>query len=189
MASTTTYKRLLLLLIVASVMFSCGYDTKTINVDGRYSVDVPQTFKKVKDLNDAASLQCEDAVRKLYTIVIDEPKDALSTSLQNASLYDKYTDDLNGYSQLIIDGLDASVSVKEMPPFEEATINGLKARILSFEGVSSGTPIYWKLAFIEGNTRYYQVMVWTEAGRRGKQEAKMAAIINSFKDTDKTKRR
>ena len=189
MAFTTTLKRLPLLLFIAFLVLSCGQETKTMNVEGRYSIDLPESFKKSKELNDDASLGYEDPLRELYVIVIDEPKDALESSLEINSLYDTYTNDLKGYSQLIIDGMDSSVSVKEMPPFKDTVINGLKAREVSFEGVSSGYRVYWKLAFIEGKSRYYQIMVWTEAGRRKKQEAKMAAIINSFKDTDKSKSR
>lgn len=187
MKLTSTFKRLSLLLFIAVLALSCGQEIQTVNIEHRYSLDMPKTFKPAKGLNEDASLQYQDPVRELYVIVIDEPKDVLATSLEANSLYDAYSNDLKGYSQLIIDGMDSSVSVKEMPPFEDTVINGMKAKLVSFEGVSSGYRIYWKLAFIEGKNRFYQVMVWTETARRKKHEAKMTGIINSFKDTDKSK--
>jgi uncharacterized protein YhfF len=142
----------------------------------------------VRDLNEEASLQYQNTIEELYVLVIDEPKTALAMALEQTSL-NNYTNDLEGYSKLITNGMDASISVKKMPDFEDTTINGLKARLLSFEGLSSGNRVYWKLAFIEGNNRYYQIMLWTEADSRKKHEKEMTAIINSFKETDKSKKR
>ena len=178
-----------LIFFTASLLTSCGEEVHTVAVKDLYTVEMPESFKKVTDLNAEASLQYQNNIKGIYAIVIDEPKEALEVALEQNSLHDKYNNDLKGYSQLITDGMDSSISVKKMPDFEDATINGLKARVLSFEGLSSGYAVYWKLAFIEGNNRYYQIMVWTEAKSSNKYEEQMAAIINSFKETDKSKKR
>lgn len=181
--------KIFLFFFSAALFISCGEDVRTVAIDGRYTLELPANFKKVTDLNAEASLQYQNTFEELYTIVIDEPKEALAKALEQNSLYDSYSNDLEGYSRLISDGMDSSISVKKMPDFEETTINGLKARLLSFEGLSSGNRVYWKLAFIEGNNRYYQIMVWTLADSRKKHEKEMTAIINSFKETDKSKKR
>lgn len=178
-----------LLLLLAALLTSCGENLHTVTIENRYTLDLPVDYKKVDDLNEEASLQYQNTVKQLYVIVIDEPKTALASALAENSLDDSYTNDLEGYSKLITNGMDTSISIKKMPDFKDSTINGLKARLLSFEGLSSGNRVYWKLAFIEGNNRYYQIMVWTEADSRKKYEDEMAAIINSFKETDKSKKR
>lgn len=183
--------RTLLLLFSASLLLSCGKEKElqTVNIGNRYTIEVPVSYKKVKDLNEEASLQYQNALKEIYVIVIDEDKEVLAKAIDNNSLYDTYSNDLNGYSRLITDGMDASISVKKMPAFKDTIINGLTARVLSFDGLSSGYHVYWKLAFIEGNNRFYQVMVWTDFKNRNKSEKEMAAIINSFKETDKSKSR
>jgi hypothetical protein len=181
--------RAFVLLIAVSAAISCGNDLQTVTVKGKYTIELPSNFKETSDLNKAASLQYQNVVKDIYAIVIDEPKEALGYALEQNSLYDMYPNDLKGYSKLITDGMEASISIKKMPDFEDTTINGLKARILSFEGLSSGHQVYWKLAFVEGNNTYYQIMVWTSAASRQKYEKEMTAIINSFEETDKSKKR
>ncbi len=181
--------KILLLIAATALLASCGPDLQTVTIKDRYTIALPDTYKKVKDLNEEASLQYQNSVKGIYVIVIDEEKEALGRAIDNNSLYDTYNNDLNGYSRLITDGMDASISVKKMPAFKETTINEHNARVLSFQGIASGTHVYWKLAFIEGNNRFYQIMVWTEADNRSKYEKEMAAIINSFKETDKSKSR
>lgn len=178
-----------LLLFITVLATSCEESLHTVTIENRYTLDLPADYKKVDDLNEEASLQYQNTIKELYVIVIDEPKTALASALAENSLDDSYTNDLEGYSKLITNGMDTSISIKKMPDFKDSTINGLKTRLLSFEGLSSGNRVYWKLAFIEGNNRYYQIMVWTEAESRKKYEAEMAAIINSFKETDKSKKR
>jgi hypothetical protein len=170
------------LLLTLLSLASCKNDFQTINVEDRYQVDVPASLQKVTDLNKEASLQFQNDVEAFYVIVIDEPKTAFTKAINDNGLQDTYTNDLTGYSKLITDGLDNSISVKNMPAFQELTIDGNKTRELSFEGVSSGNHVYWKLAFIEGQDHYYQIMVWTEADNKGKYEKKMNTIVNSFKE-------
>lgn len=172
------------------MLVSCnGKDNapQTVKVEGKYSIDLPKFLEKTNDLNKEASLQYQNQIKEFYAIVIDEPKTALTNALEQNSLSGLYGNDLEGYSRLITDGMDKSIKIKKMPDFKDTTINGAKARLLSFEGVNQGYRIYWNLAFVEGNNRYYQIMVWTKAESKGKYKKEMTAIINSFKETDKSK--
>lgn len=177
------------LLLAVSLLSSCKKETQTIAIEGRYTIEVPVSLTKTKSLNEEASLQYQDNLNDLYLIVIDEPKTTFTKALEKNSLETAYKHDLEGYSKLITDGMESSITIKKFPDFEETTINGLKARLLSFEGLSSGYKVYWKLAFIEGNDTYYQIMVWTQADKRKKFEKEMTAIIDSFKETDKSTKR
>jgi len=179
--------RALVLLPAFLLLISCNKNTQTVNVDNRYTLEVPADFKQVNDLNKEASLQYQNTLKELYVIVIDEPKTAFTAAINDNGLSDTYSNTLEGYSKLITDGMDSSIAVKKMPDFIDKTIHELKARELSFEGLSSGNQVYWKLAFIEGNNRYYQIMVWTLADNHNKHEKKMQAIVDSFTETDKSK--
>lgn len=187
--SIGTKAKVIYFLLVVSLLTSCKDKMQTVNSDGDYTMELPLSFTKVNDLNDEASIQYLNTFKELYVIVIDEPKTELIKALKKNSLETTYSNDLKGYSKLIVDGMDASIAVEKLPDFKDTTINGLNARLLSFEGLSSGNRVYWKLAFIEGNNNYHQVMVWTKAEKQKKYEKEMAAIINSFKETDKSKKK
>lgn len=172
------------LLLAVGLLTSCKDEMQTVNSNGKYTIELPASFTKVQDLNDEASVQYQNTFKELYVIIIDEPKTELIKALKKNSLETTYSNDLKGYSSLIVDGMDSSISVEKLPEFEDATINGHNARLLSFEGLSSGNRVYWKLAFIEGDKDYHQIMVWTQAEKQKKYEKEMTAIINSFKETD-----
>lgn len=187
--SIGTKAKVIYFLLVVSLLTSCKDKMQTVNSDGDYTMELPLSFTKANDLNDGASLQYQNTFKELYIIVIDEPKTELIKALKKNLLETTYGNDLKGYSELIVDGMDASIAVEKLPDFKDTTINGLNARLLSFEGLTSGNRVYWKLAFIEGNNNYHQIMVWTKAENQKKYEKEMAAIINSFKETDKSKKK
>ncbi|MNK10907.1 hypothetical protein D3C87_289400 [compost metagenome] len=187
--SIGTKEKVIYFLLVVSLLTSCKDKMQTVNSDGDYTMELPLSFTKANDLNDGASLQYQNTFKELYVIVIDEPKTELIKALKKNSLETTYNNDLKGYSELIVDGMDASIAVEKLPDFKDTTINGLNARLLSFEGLTSGNRVYWKLAFIEGNNNYHQIMIWTKAENQKKYEKEMAAIINSFKETDKSKKK
>ncbi|PZR21582.1 MAG: hypothetical protein DI539_07650 [Flavobacterium psychrophilum] len=176
--------RSVLVLLLSTVFFiSCEQTTTTAHVGNRYTLELPNHFIRTGDINKDASVQYENRVKNIFVIGIDETKDVVSADIAKKKLSDTYPSTLEGYSQLILDGMETSIAKKQLPPFEETKIGGLKARIISFEGVSSGNRVYWKIGFIEGPNRFYQIMVWTDAENRSSYEKEMAGIINSFKQT------
>jgi hypothetical protein len=180
--------RLIAVLLFFFVVSCGGESSQTINIEGRYRLTLPEWMTVTKDLNEDASLQYQSTAKEFYAIVIDEPKANLQKVLAENNLSDDYSSNLKGYSQFIIDGMDRSISVDKIPPFAETSIQGLPARELSFEGLSSGYKVYWKLAFIEGKDHYYQVMVWTLAQNQKKYEKEMNTIVKSFTETNKGKK-
>lgn len=108
--------------------------------------------------------------------------------LDENELYDIYPNNLGGYVKLVTENFKEGFSLSELPAVKDTKINGLAAKTMSFEGRVEGLPkIYYKMAFIEGRNRYYQVMTWTLATRKDKHEATMLKIIGSFKETDKSR--
>lgn len=180
--------KILLFISLAWLVVSCGEEgTQTIKIGGLYAIDVPASMDKTTELNEQASLQYQNTIDELYIIVIDESKSQLDLALEQNSLYDQYTSDLDGYSRLITDNMKSALSSNDsIPQPKTMKINGLEAKLFSFEGTTSGVDIFWELAFVEGNNRYYQIMAWTLAEDRDEHDAKMMAMLNSFRETDKS---
>lgn len=179
--------KLLLLSFIALCLVSCGSKEKrTVKAKGKYSLELPGAFEKAKGLNKDASLQYQDIYNDLYVIVIDETKGELKRVLVKNEMTQVYPNDLNGYSDIIINGIGPEITIDSLPPFKEELINDLKSRQIAFEGTSEGLHIFWKFAFVEGQNTYYQIMAWTSSDKREKFEPMMDEIIHSFKETDRS---
>lgn len=178
----------LFLFLSLTLFFACdkAAETQTVKIGGRYQIDLPAQMEEAKGLNKDASLQYQNPVKELYAIVIDESKSALEESIFDNNLEDTYTNDLTGYTKLVTENIRNNAAISKLPPLLPAKINNLHAFMLDITGSMNGLKIYWKIAYIEGKNRYYQVMVWTLAENREKYEPVMAAAINSFKETDRS---
>lgn len=162
---------LLTLTLLAITLVSCTKNdtTETINIGGRYSLDLPKSFKKANDLNPDATLQYMDAARELFVVVIDEPKEAVAKAIMENGLEDTYTTDLKGYSKLLLDSMEPNLKAAIVNPFTDTEIGGLKARKTHLEGIVEGVRIHYKLGMIESKKRFYQITVWTTLDRVEKQ--------------------
>lgn len=176
--------------IALLLLVSCDDEekTQTVKIDGKYLLEIPSYFTKAKGLNEDASLEYKNAIRELYVVVIDEDKAALQKMIDENELYDVYPSNLGGYMKLVTENFEKGFSLDTLPVAKDIKINGLPAKVMSFEGKVAGIPkVYYKMAFVEGKNRYYQVMSWTLADRKGKHEATMQKMIDSFKETDKSR--
>lgn len=61
-------------------------------------------------------------------------------------------------------------------------INGNKALVAEITGVLNGIDVFYKLAVIETNKKFYQVLTWTRADRKEKYEKDLVKIIESVKE-------
>jgi hypothetical protein len=165
---------------------SCSDSVETVKVDGKYSIDLPSYLSKSDDLNKAASLQYKNAMREFYVLVLDEPKESFNKIVDEGEL--DYEKNLNGYSEILADDIAKSSGLETTPKMQQTTINNLKARILEFDGTVDNVNIHWKIAYLEGKNRYYQVLTWTIPGKTEDNGEAMMAILKSFKETDKSKR-
>ncbi|WP_294824792.1 hypothetical protein [uncultured Flavobacterium sp.] len=175
--------------LIALLLASCGNGPEaTQTVKGEtYSLQIPESMSRTSQLNDQASLQYQNPMKELYIIVIDETKEEMQAAIDDNSLYDIYSNDLQGYYDLVSNNILSTLSRDTLPRPTDTTINGLKAKVLNVEGPVEGQDIYWKFAFVEGKKKYYQIMAWTLANRREKHEKAMEEMIASFKETSKSK--
>lgn len=176
--------RFLLAALTLFLAVSCGDDTQTVTVK-HYSLTLPTFLTVTKGLNDAASLQYQNAGREFYVLVIDEPRKTFEDLLKENAL--GYEPNLDGYSGLLIESLVEGSGAKEKPAVTAKKINGLDARVTSVKGEVSGEKVFWKIAYVEGKNTYYQVLCWTSQAKQDEYEPQIDAILESFKEADKTR--
>jgi hypothetical protein len=170
------------ILLIALFCLSCNVkeEFKTVTIANKYSIDIPNSFEKVGNLNDEASLQYQNALKEFYVIVIDESKESFNKAIfENQS---DITPDLEGYYKAIQFNLTEAIKDKKL--FEEKTtsINGRKAKVFSVTGNVEGYDIFYRYAIIEGKSNYYQIMLWTEKKKETNYKEMMNRSINSFKE-------
>jgi len=178
----------LLLAPLAFLLFiSCDEGTQTINIDGRYRIDLPSFLTEDKELHDDATLEYANTFREFYIIILEESKENVHNSFEENEL--EYTTDLKGYTDLLVDNMKQSSSITTASALKPTKINGLDAIVTDASGVVDKIPVYWQLGFVEGKDTYYQTVVWTLEDKKEDNQEKMAQIISTFKETDKTKKR
>ena len=164
------------------IFTSCEQADQTVIIDNRYSLDIPSFLKESNDLNEDASLQYQNIWKEFYVIVIDETKDEFHQVLEETELTDLYSSNIIGYSDILIEGIEESMSVHEKSSLDSIKINGMEARTISYSGKTEDIDVYFLFAFIEGKNSYYQVMTWTLGERKDKYKEQMAKIISTFKE-------
>jgi len=177
-------KRFIILLIFISGLISCLSDDslQEITVENRYSISIPSFLKKAHDLNDDASLQYQHIFREFYVIVIDEPKSELKKALDDNNLTEFYSNDIEGYFDLLFNDFEQGVSAFRKSNLIDTLINNMPAKLLTVLGTVEDIDIFYYLAYIEGEKRYYQIMAWTLASREHQYKEKMRKIIYSLKE-------
>ena len=183
-------KKFLSLLSLLFVLFACKQDTssQTITIKKLYSLEIPSFLSAANHLHEDASLQYQNIFKEFYTIVIDEPsKDFDEMIVNEPSLSDYYTPNLEGYSNLIIDNMKVTIEDGTFSEFTQTKINGNEARTISLSGTVEEIKVFYHLTFIKGRKQYYQIVNWTELKRKEDHLKSMENISTSFKELKKKK--
>lgn len=173
-----------LCLLFTAVLSSCSnpVNSEIISENGLYSLDIPKSYKKTTEISNA-SLQYIDPDREILVIVKEDQKDAIIKLIADEELEDIISEDINGYSMMVLTILKPELNPTTTPPFQDVVINGLKARKTTLKGSFDGVDIHYELGIIEGKNRFYKIMIRALAKNHEKYEAEMMAIIDSFKET------
>ena len=107
-------KKTTLILLTILTLISCetGDKEQNITIGDKYSISIPSFLTKVNNLNDDASLQYQHAWKEFYVIVIDETIEEMQKALEENQLTDIYNNDIKGYSDLLVNVFQQSVTVK-----------------------------------------------------------------------------
>jgi len=179
--------KLLFAAFILLLITSCQEQPQLVKVKGRYTLELPTFLNEATDLHSDASLQYKNGLKEFYVIVLDEDKNSVNKTFEDSDL--GYTSDLKGYADLLLANMAENSSFTAPPKLKDTSINKLRARVTSTSGIVDNIPVYWKIAYIEGKNRYYQLMVWTLTENQEEHEAQMEKIVQSFKETDKSKKR
>lgn len=177
-------KKNICLFLTLLCLFSCqpGDMDQTVTVENNYSIVVPFLMEKAEGLNDAASLEYQHAWKELYVMVIDEPKTELREALEENDLLDVYTNDFEGYIDLVLSGFEESISVTRKSEIIDTRINGMPAKLLTIAATVDDYDVYYSLGFLEGKKRYYQVFTWTLADKKEEYGDQMKRMLYSLKE-------
>jgi len=178
-------KRLNILILTILFITSCqsGDTERLVTIDNKYSISLPSFLVKASTtLNADASLQYLHTWKEFYVIVIDESKSEMQKALTDNNLTDKYSNDIKGYSDLLLAGFEQSVSISHKSDIVDTLINNMPARVLTINGRAEGIDAFYTLAFIEGKERYYQIMTWTLSSKEYEYKDKMRKILYSLKE-------
>ena len=171
------FKRFLFLICITFALASCQHETvfTEVKVNDRYAILIPDYLQPCADLHKDASLQYQNVEKDIYAIVIDEKK----ITMQGYDLdYDLDLYFKSIASQPFLETIkDGKVSIPEL-----RQIDGHKASVAEITGKIDGTEVYYKLAVVETDYEFYQLLVWTRAENKGKFETDMIKMIESFKE-------
>ena len=105
-------KRLNILILTILFITSCqtGDTERLVTIENKYSILLPSFLVKASTtLNADASLQYLHTWKEFYVIVIDESKSEMQKALTDNNLTDKYSNDIKGYSDLLLNGFEQSI--------------------------------------------------------------------------------
>lgn len=154
-----------------------------VTIDNKYSISLPAFMIKSKTtLNEDASLEYVNRWKEFYIIVIDELKSEVHKAIVDNELTDKYSEDLEGYTNLLLDNLEQSVVISEKSDMVDTEINGMPAKLITLKARVERMDIFYSYAFIQGKERYYQIMAWTLQEKESEHKDKMNKIMHTFKE-------
>lgn len=164
-------------LVILSLLVSCRQETTftEVNINNRYTIEIPTYMKPCSDIQKDASLQYQNLEKDVYAIVIDEKK----VAMQNYDL--SFTLD-NYFNSISSQGFSESIKNGKISIPGRQEINGNKALIADITGRLEDNDVYYKFAVIETPYEFYQVLTWTRADHRASLEPDMIKIIESFKE-------
>lgn len=180
-----TMKKINIFVLTILFITSCqsGDTERLVTIQNKYSILLPSFLVKAsKTLNKDASLQYLHTWKEFYVIVIDESKYEIQKALENNNFTEKYSNELIAYSDIILKSFEQSISVSQKSDIKDTLVNNMPARILTINGRSAETNAFYSIAFIEGNERFYQVMVWTLSSKEFEYKDKMNKIMYSLKE-------
>lgn len=177
-------KKITNLILISLLFISCQPEGKQQNiiVDNKYSISIPAFLKKVNNLNKKASLQYQHVAKEFYIISLDEPKTKFYNAIDNHNMNDLFSKDLEGYMHLVCLSIKQNSSNYSDSEVLDTLINGLPAKLLTISAHIEGSDLFYSLAFIEGKSRYYQIVAWTLLSKENQYKDKMSQIMYSFKE-------
>ena len=159
-----------LILVIALLMVACKYDegNSSVNVDGKFTVSVPNFMKKTNRLSPGSPFQYENQFRTIYTIgQIDKAKNK-----QN----------FDDYSKTILNDFGQKLQDIEISQIDSLTnVDGLPAKKFEIWGTIDDEKVFYYLLTVNASPHYYQLCAWTLERRYEAYGKEVKSIVNSIK--------
>ena len=161
---------------------SLNEDFKIIKIDDEYRMHVPKYMKENNNLNPDASLEYQNPIKDVYTIVIDESKEGFITMFTEMEEYNKNLSVAENYSDIQYQILGENIEIISKKDPKNLKINGLDAEMGELTGKVDGVlfEVTYHLTFIEGNEKVYMVMSWTRDSKMDKYRSTFEQTAKSF---------
>ena len=138
------------IVIAVFLCWSCTTEGtfRQVSVNDLYSIDLPEYLDSTAEFNPDASLQYVNKDKAVYIMVIDQNKAEWD---DNVSI-DQY---FNLVSRQFTQDTEQDIS----PASRQ--VNGLNSLQTEATGMENTHEIYYKLAVVESNSHFYQILAWT----------------------------
>lgn len=157
-------------------------DFKLVKINNEYSMQLPKYMKEDRDLNPEASLQYQNPIKDVYTIVIDESKENFIEMFKELEEYNNGISVAKNYRDIQFQILAESMEVVSEPNPENLEINGMDSEMGILTGKVDGVlfDVAYHLTFIEGVEKVYMIMSWTRDSKMDKYRATFEQTAKSF---------
>ena len=139
--------------------------------DGLFKLKVPNDWKILKNLNEAAAMQVGNLMKEQYLIVIVDMKEDFDGSL---------SEHVSITSQHIASSAD-NAQISEP---EHLYINGRQAIRYYITGTIGRAKVKYVQTTIEGQQAYYQILAWTLPSRFEDASEAFEQVAQSFQEID-----
>jgi hypothetical protein len=166
---------------------NCNIDTsnfKLEEVNGLYSIEVPENMTVTKALNTDASMQLEDIFEEMYAAIIDEPKSPFIENFKAEGLFADSLTTLGNYRNVQLGLFLKGMVLRRQSEPKTFDINGLSAEQVEIVGFPSGLDfdVYYLITFIEGKDNLYMFLEWTLAPREEDHKDTFSCIAKTFEE-------
>ena len=142
-----------------------------ISEDGHFKLKIPDHWKILQNLNDAAIMQVGNPMKEQYLIVITDMKEDFDGSL---------SDHVSITSQNLISAThDTQISEPE-----HLEINGCHCIRYYITGTIERAKVKYIQTTIEGKKAFYQVLVWTVPSKSEEAFEVFEQVLQSFREID-----
>jgi hypothetical protein len=140
---------------------------RLVSDDGRYRIEVPGTWKSMRELNEEAGIAAGNAIREQYVLVIENPKS-------------DYVGDLDSFDELTVELISDNLEKPELSDSEDRPVGSYPARHRRLVGTTENVRIVYQLASIETDDAFYQLMMWTVPSREAASKEVFREVVDSF---------
>ena len=156
-----------------------------VEIDGLYSMKIPQFMTVTNQLQEDASLQYNNIFKEKYVIVLDEDSEEITQFMMDSGVYDESKSKLENYADTRLNFfMESGISVISKTDLKSEMINGRKAYSIKIDASvpDIAEDIAYYYTYVEGKEHYYMIMSWTILDRKGSYTDEVKKMVSSFKE-------